>query len=162
MITFIVRRLILAVVVLLISTFLIFSMMRMIPGDPVLLYYSQSSYATFAPEELEQKRHELGLDQSIPKQYIDWVANVFSGDLGDSIFRQSPVTEEIMNALPITQYIGLDVGISACHSHSGWYYLRGQARYLDRHYHNRYRQFRYYHPGILAGHIIDIFIRPEA
>lgn len=107
MITFLVRRLILAVVVLLLSTFLIFSMMRMIPGDPVLLYYSQSSYATFSPDELDEKRIELGLDQPIPKQYLDWVVNGFRGDLGKSIFRQSSVTQEIIKAMPVSIYLGM-------------------------------------------------------
>jgi peptide/nickel transport system permease protein len=79
----------------------------MIPGDPVLLFYSQSSYASFTPEELDAKRHELGLDQSIPKQYIDWVANVFQGDFGKSIIRQSQVTDEIKKALPVSIFIGL-------------------------------------------------------
>lgn len=71
------------------------------------MFYSQSSYASFTPEELDAKRHELGLDQSIPKQYIDWVANVFQGDFGKSIIRQSQVTDEIKKALPVSIFIGL-------------------------------------------------------
>lgn len=89
------------------ATCVIFIVMHMLPGDPVLLYLSQDAYSKFTPEELEATRHTLGLDKPIIIQYFDWIAGVIRGDLGKSIFRKTEVTSEIGDALPITIYIGI-------------------------------------------------------
>jgi len=104
--TYIIRRLLLALIVLILATFVVFIIMHMLPGDPILLYLSQDAYSKFTPEELAAARHELGLDKPVVIQYVDWVSGVLHGDLGKSIFRKTKVTQEIGDALPITLYIG--------------------------------------------------------
>ena len=89
------------------ATFLVFVIMHMLPGDPILLYFSQDAFSKFTPEELAAARHEFGLDKSIVSQYINWFFGALHGDLGKSIFRHTKVIDEIGDALPISIYIGL-------------------------------------------------------
>jgi peptide/nickel transport system permease protein len=103
---YIIRRLLVALIVLILATFIVFLIMRLLPGDPILLYLSQDAYSLFTPEELATAKHEYGLDKPIVLQYFDWLAGILHGDLGKSIFKKTKVTEEIGNALPITMYIG--------------------------------------------------------
>lgn len=104
---YIIRRLLMALVVLILATFIVFIIMRMLPGDPILLYLSQDAYSRFTPEELATARHEFGLDKPVVMQYFDWLSGILHGDLGKSIFKSTQVTDEIKDALPITLYMGL-------------------------------------------------------
>jgi len=105
--TFIVRRLLLAVVVLILVTLIIFFLMRLLPGDPVLLYISQEHYSRITPEELAAARHHFGVDKPIIVQYFNWISGLSHGDLGRSIFSSATVSEQIGSALPITIHLGL-------------------------------------------------------
>ena len=108
MTTFIIRRLILAFFVLILATMMVFSMMRFLPGDPILLYVSQDDYSRMtSQEELDDLRRKFGLDKSIPRQYVDWIDGVLHGDFGESIFFGTTVKEEIGRAMPITLYLGI-------------------------------------------------------
>jgi len=94
-----------AVVLFLVSVF-VFLAMRLLPGDPVLAFVSSSSIQSVTEEQLDQIRHEYGLDKKLPLQYFDWISGVFRGDFGKSILNKSPVLNEIVRRLPITLYIG--------------------------------------------------------
>ncbi len=107
MITYIIRRLIQAIIILLIVTFALFIAMRLLPGDPILLLISEQELAEITPEYLEQIRHEYGLDKPIVVQYFDWMGGIFRGDFGKSIFTRSEVTKEIGRRLPITFHLGI-------------------------------------------------------
>lgn len=103
---YIIRRLFVALIVLILATFIVFLIMRLLPGDPILLFLSQDAYSLFTPEELAAAKHEYGLDRPIVLQYFDWINGILHGDLGKSIFKKTKVTQEIGDALPITIYIG--------------------------------------------------------
>ena len=103
---FIVRRLIQAVLIIILVTIIIFFAMRFLPGDPVLVYVSGDTLISSSPEQIEAIRHEFGLDQPIIVQYIAWVGDVFQGNLGKSIILRSSVNDEIASALPKTLYMG--------------------------------------------------------
>jgi peptide/nickel transport system permease protein len=107
MTTYIIRRLVLAAIVLFLVSVFVFLAMRLLPGDPVLMYMSASSVQEITEEQLDQVRHQFGLDKTIPMQYIDWIGGVFRGDLGKSILNRSPVMDEIIRRLPITAYLGI-------------------------------------------------------
>ena len=107
MINFLIRRLILAVIVLFLVSVFVFLAMRLLPGDPVLMYISASSIQEVTEEQLAQIRHEYGLDKTLPQQYIGWIGGVLHGDFGKSILNKSPVIEEIAKRLPITLHIGI-------------------------------------------------------
>lgn len=107
MFAYIIRRLIVAVAVLILVTLIIFLIMRLLPGDPVLLFISQDQYEEITIEELEAARQRFGLDRPIIVQYFDWFGGLARGDLGKSIFTGAPVTQEIRRALPISLYLGM-------------------------------------------------------
>jgi len=107
MTTYIIRRLILAVIVLILVSVFVFLAMRLLPGDPILMYVSASSVQEITEEQLDALRHEFGLDKTLPMQYLDWISGVLRGDLGTSILNRSPVTQEILKRLPITVHLGL-------------------------------------------------------
>jgi len=106
MTAYIIRRLILAVIVLVLVSMFVFLAMRLLPGDPVLMFVSSSSVQEITDEQLESLRHEFGLDKVLPMQYLDWISGVLHGDLGRSILNHSPVTQEILRRLPITIHLG--------------------------------------------------------
>jgi peptide/nickel transport system permease protein len=99
--------LVLAVVVLLVVTLVVFFLMRLLPGDPVLLYISQDQFSRVTPEELAAVRHQFGIDRPIIVQYFYWVSGLLHGDLGKSIFSSATVSEQIGSALPITIHLGI-------------------------------------------------------
>jgi peptide/nickel transport system permease protein len=107
MTAYIIRRLLLAVIVLLLVSIFVFLALRLLPGDPVLMYLSASSVQEITEEQLDLVRHQFGLDKTLPVQYFNWIGGVVRGDFGTSILNHSPVTEEILKRLPITLHIGI-------------------------------------------------------
>jgi peptide/nickel transport system permease protein len=106
MTSYIFRRLIQALVVVIIVTILVFIALRLMPGDPILLYLGEDQIAHMTDEEIDAVRHSFGLDRPIMVQYIDWLGNVLHGDLGKSMYSRDPVGDEIARCLPITLYLG--------------------------------------------------------
>lgn len=107
MTTYIIRRLVWAVVILLLLTLVVFFAMRLLPGDPLLIFIAQSRLSNIGPEALAELRVEYGLDKPIIVQYITWAGNVFQGDLGKSVFFHESVGTLIARRLPITAHIGM-------------------------------------------------------
>lgn len=106
MVSYIVRRLIQSVIVILIVTIMVFVGMRLLPGDPIFMLFNPNQLQNMTPEELAKIRHDAGLDRSMAMQYFDWLGGVFRGDLGSSILTKEPVSKDLMKRIPITAYIG--------------------------------------------------------
>ena len=106
MTAYIIRRLIIGVIILLLVTLLVFLAMRLLPGDPLIIFISQSQTEVYTPEQLEELRHEYGLDRSLPVQYISWLGNILRGDMGKSIMLGQDVGYLISTRLPVTIYFG--------------------------------------------------------
>jgi peptide/nickel transport system permease protein len=104
--SFIVRRLIQAVAIILLVSILVFFVMRSLPGDPVLVYVGRDTLNSSTPEQIAEIRHEFGLDRPVVVQYFSWLGDVLHGDLGKSIIFRTTVDEEIGRALPKTFYMG--------------------------------------------------------
>lgn len=100
----IIRRLLLAVPVVLLVTIMVFSLMHMLPGDPATVILGQEA----TPEAVEALREELGLNKPIVIQYVEWLGGVLQGNLGRSLVDHSPVSDLIMQRLPTT--IELTIG----------------------------------------------------
>ncbi len=98
MFTFIVRRLIQTIPVLIGVTILTFSLMHLIPGDPAQILAGESA----SPQQIEQMRDRLGLNEPIPVQYFTYVGNAIQGDLGNSIRSGRDVTTEISGRFWVT------------------------------------------------------------
>jgi len=107
MTTYIIRRLLWALVILIMLTLLVFFSMRLLPGDPIIIYVGQSQgLIGMDPEALDKLRAEFGLDKPIMMQYFNWVGGIFRGDLGKSITYNEDVAKLMLKRFPITIYIG--------------------------------------------------------
>ncbi|HSW56955.1 MAG TPA: ABC transporter permease [Dehalococcoidales bacterium] len=108
MTTYIVKRLIQAVLILILVTLMVFFVMRLLPGDPLIIYIAQSAAISTMPVEmLEEMRREFGLDKPIMVQYFNWVVNVFTGDFGSSLYYREKVGVLLMERLPVTLHLGV-------------------------------------------------------
>jgi peptide/nickel transport system permease protein len=94
----IVRRLLSALPILLIVSLITFGMIHLIPGDPAAAIAGLSA----TPEQINNIRHDLGLDQPLFAQLVRWYVNLLHGDLGRSLLLGQPVTEATLFRLPIT------------------------------------------------------------
>jgi len=107
MTTYFIRRLALGFIVIILVSLVIFFMMRLLPGDPILVLISDEERSEYSPEELEDLRHEFGLDRPMVVQYVDWISGVLHGDLGQCLIGGSSVGETIKKRVPITAHIGV-------------------------------------------------------
>ena len=89
-------------------TILIFLTMRVLPGDPLAVITSESAgNYVLSDEELAAARATLGLDQPYYVQYLSWMKDIASGDLGSSFWTKEPISELILRRGPITGQIAL-------------------------------------------------------
>lgn len=107
MTVYIVRRLVWALAIVILLTLVVFFSMRLLPGDPLMIYVAQSQLSNIGPEALEKLRVEYGLDKPVIVQYLRWAGGVVRGDLGRSIFFNENVGKLIARRLPITAHIGI-------------------------------------------------------
>lgn len=92
------NRLLLALPTLLIVAIIVFTIMRLIPGDPAQLMLGDIEN----PQALARMRAELGLDQPLPVQFMRWIGRLLAGDLGVSITQQRPVLEALLSGFAVT------------------------------------------------------------
>lgn len=100
MIAYILRRLAFMIPTLLGVSLIVFLFIRLIPGDIVLVL--GGARGDISPEQRAAMRHELGLDRSLPVQYIDWLSHTVRGDLGESMKTNRPIGPDIISRLPVT------------------------------------------------------------
>jgi peptide/nickel transport system permease protein len=102
-VAFLIRRLLLTLPILFIVSVVCFSLIHLIPGDPatVILGPEASEHAK------EQMREQLGLNKPIVVQYVDWLGGVLHGDLGKSLVDGTPVSQLILQRLPVTLELAL-------------------------------------------------------
>jgi ABC-type dipeptide/oligopeptide/nickel transport system permease component len=101
MLTLLARRAVRAVVVLVGVSLMVFFSLRLVPGDPAILFAGERA----TERQIEDVRERLGLDRSIPAQYRTFVTQAVQGDLGESIRSGRPVSTEIAERLPRTVLI---------------------------------------------------------
>ncbi|MBI2525229.1 MAG: ABC transporter permease [Candidatus Rokubacteria bacterium] len=99
MIEFLARRVLVLIPVLFLMSVIVFGVLRLIPGDPVDVMMGSDQVDAEARQAL---RHELGLDLSLPHQYLRWVGRVGRGDLGRSVRNRESVLALIADKLPKT------------------------------------------------------------
>ena len=106
MTTYIIRRLIQAVVVMVLVTIIVFFAMRLLPGDPILMLITEDELSDITAEQIEALRHEYGLDKPMAVQYVHWIGQAVQGNLGRSIVHDTPVIDDMVERLPISLYLG--------------------------------------------------------
>lgn len=133
---YIVRRLLAAIPVILGVLLLVFVLLRLIPGDPVEVFYYSSdaggtSNTSVSIDALEQARAKLRLDKSIPEQFVFYIWDVLRLDLGRSFRTKQPITDVIAEQFPstlvltlagmaVTLFIGLVAGVVSAMRHHTW------------------------------------------
>ncbi|MCX5496838.1 ABC transporter permease subunit [Kaistia dalseonensis] len=99
MLGFIIRRTLLVVPTFLAIAFLTFVAIRLVPGDPIEVRTGERG---ISPERLAEFRHQLGLDQPVWKQFLDYLWQLAHGDFGTSISTHAPVLSEFATLFPAT------------------------------------------------------------
>jgi peptide/nickel transport system permease protein len=112
---YIARRLIALIPVLIGVSILVFSLIRMIPGDPVTVMLGERA----RPADIERVREEMGFNRPIHIQYLEWMRRILRGDLGTSIINRTAVADELRQRLPstieiviVSMIIGVTAGVS--------------------------------------------------
>tara|TARA_B100001245_G_scaffold236286_1_gene226609 strand:- start:15 stop:965 length:951 start_codon:yes stop_codon:yes gene_type:complete len=105
MLHYIARRFALALLVLLMVSIGVFSIVRMLPGDAVIL--SLDEFSSLTPEALAEARKELGIDRPFINQYGTWIWGVARGDLGESLVTQRSVTSELTSRVILTLHLAV-------------------------------------------------------
>jgi peptide/nickel transport system permease protein len=107
MTTYIIRRLLLGLLVLVLVTILIFSFMRILPGDPLYMYMDPNAATDLSPKKRAELMHEFGMDRPLPVQYFNWISGVLQGDLGKSTSNNGEsINSMVAERIPTTVYIG--------------------------------------------------------
>ena len=101
--TYITRRVLHGLLVLWLVSLAIFSLVRILPGDAVIMQLDQAAAPT--PEALKRARQELGLERPFLAQYRTWITGVVQGDLGRSLITRRPVTQELMKRINLTLHL---------------------------------------------------------
>ncbi|MBX9618673.1 MAG: ABC transporter permease subunit [Hyphomicrobiales bacterium] len=104
MLAFFAKRLALTLPTFLALMFVTFFAIRLVPGDPVEVRVGERG---ISPERLAQFRHELGLDQPVWKQFLDYVGGILRGDFGTSVVTNEKVLTEFLTLFPATLELGL-------------------------------------------------------
>jgi peptide/nickel transport system permease protein len=97
---YVIRRLLLAIPVLLLSSLVVFSLMRVMPGDALTALMAESG--NVSPRELQKLRRDLGLDRPYHEQYLIWVWQMVTFNPGYSIFTNEPIPVALKKAIPVT------------------------------------------------------------
>jgi len=91
---------------------LTFSLTNVLGGDPLLALMGEED-GRLAPEAEALLREELGLNDPLPIQYLNWLFDAIRGDLGTSIQSGQPVTEALLDRIPVTFQLGMTAWIFA-------------------------------------------------
>lgn len=128
MLGFTLRRLFSTVLVLWGVVTLTFFAIRLLPGDPATVLMSQGGGSA---EDIARLREELGLDDPLPVQYVDFLLRLVQGDLGNSLVSHRPVTDAIAEQLPhtlalatsatlLSVVMGISLGVLAATHQGSW------------------------------------------
>ncbi len=101
--TYLARRLATILPTLLFVTILIFSLQQLLPGDPAKVLAGEEQ----DPAVITYLQKKMHLDQPLPVRYVYWLGGVLTGDLGESLRMQKPVTALIAEKLPVTIELAL-------------------------------------------------------
>ncbi|MBF7955852.1 ABC transporter permease [Rahnella victoriana] len=127
MLELVVKRLISAIPTLFLVTLMVFSLQKLLPGDPITAMAGEER----DPAVIAQLREQYHLNDPIPSQYFHWVGNALRGDFGTSLRTQEPVLQLIATKLPVTLelsmlamivalIIGITMGVLAAVNKGTW------------------------------------------
>jgi peptide/nickel transport system permease protein len=128
---YLLRRAFFALGTLIGVSLIIFVVLRILPGDPLVAILGVEGHAKMAPADRAAIMRDLGLSDSLPVQYVRWMRDIATGELGKSFFRGDTVRDLILHrgplsaeiavlALIISWLVGLPVGIFSAIRPNGW------------------------------------------
>ena len=103
--TYVARRVLQGLLVLWLVSLAIFSLVRILPGDAVIMQLDQA--AAPSPEALARARQELGLERPFLAQYRTWITGALHGDLGRSLITRRAVTSELGKRISLTSHLAV-------------------------------------------------------
>jgi peptide/nickel transport system permease protein len=103
MLSYLVRRLAIAIVLIIGAATLVFILLHAVPGDPVRIFLGDFATA----EQMQAVRHKMGLDEPLLQQYLNWLSGVARGDLGTSLAQNTSVSGLLLDRLPRTLELAL-------------------------------------------------------
>jgi len=101
--SYVVTRILLTIPMIMLLLSIVFLVVRVLPGDPVLLHFEKRA----DPEDVERLRQNLGLDKPLYLQYFEYLIGIFRGDFGKSMQDFSSVGQQILSAFPATLELAL-------------------------------------------------------
>ena len=104
---YLLRRLLYGVLTLFGVSVIIFVVMRILPGDPLVAMFGMEGFMKLSEADRAHIMRELGLSDSLPIQYVRWMRDIAHGSLGKSFFRGESVAEIIRHRGPLSAEIGL-------------------------------------------------------
>jgi dipeptide transport system permease protein len=104
MVRFFLHKVFLLLITLWGASLIAFTLIRLVPGDPVLNLLGERGGTE---EQIAEMKQKLGFDKSLPEQYLLFVGHALQGDLGTSVISQRPVSEEFWTRFPATLELGL-------------------------------------------------------
>lgn len=104
MITYSLRRIVSMIPILILVSIVVFTLAKMMPGDP---FTGEIDPNNTKPEYIEEMREKLGYNDPLPQQYIRWVGNFAQGDLGKSTKYKKPAIDVIKDKLPNTVFLAV-------------------------------------------------------
>jgi len=96
---YVIRHLLLAIPVLVLSSLIVFGLMRVMPGDAIVALMGESG--NVGEKELQKLRKDLGLDRPYHEQYLIWAWQMVSLSPGDSIFTNEPIPVALKKSIPV-------------------------------------------------------------
>ena len=127
MLTFLVRRFLIAIPTVILISIFVFSLQKLLPGDPILVMAGEER----DPALIEALREKYRLNDPVPVQYLAWAGAALQGDLGTSLRTRQPVLELIGDKLPVTiqlavmalivaVVIGIPAGVISAYRKGTW------------------------------------------
>ncbi len=107
MFSYIVRRLLFGVVTIFGVSIIVFLVMRILPGDPLVAVFGPDGFAKLSDADRAALMKDLGLSDPLVVQYLNWMRDIFSGSFGKSFFRAESVADMILRRGPLTAQIGI-------------------------------------------------------
>ena len=105
MLTYIMRRLVFGAVTVIGVSIVVFVVMRILPGDPLVALFGPEGFTKLTAQERAHYMSELGLSDPLWLQYLHWVKDIANGNFGHSFFRSESVAEMILRRGPLTAQI---------------------------------------------------------
>jgi peptide/nickel transport system permease protein len=96
---YVLRRLLLIVPLLFAVTIINYTIYNLAPGDPVSAMIDPTELSQMTPEELDSRREAMGLNKPLPVRYVIWLSQAVRGNLGYSIWFNTPVVDVMLRAL---------------------------------------------------------------